>query len=203
MTDRISIRKQFGKQAKKIRLHYGLDQDDLASLSAMTQSEYSGLESGSKNYNVERLEQVSAVYGLEYYEIGNPKTKYPLFNKLPIETQQKIKGRKKPVSVYNELDLSNHLLLVLSKWEEDSIFTPSDIFSLLAKDLKEGIKKSSRITDLFAFEFSEYVEKTGEKKKIEGKRGRPEEYYRLIKKITPEMLKKTKEKPPKSDRVED
>lgn len=201
MADRISIKKQFGKQAKTIRLHYGLDQDDLASLSAMTQSEYSSLESGNKNYSVEKLEQVSTVYGLEYYEIGNPKTKYPLFSKLPIETQQKIKGRKKPVSVYNEWDLTNHLLLVLSKCKKDSIFTPSDIFNLLDIDLKEGIKKPSRITDLFAYEFSEYVEKTGKKKKVEGKRGRPEEYYRLIKEITPEMLKKTK--PSKSNGIED
>lgn len=185
--DDFNIKIEFGKQAKKFRLHFGLSQIEAAALSDMSPSEYSDLENGTTNYNVEKLQSVTSIYGLFYYQIGNPKCKFPAFSKLPEVTKAKINSREKPLTVYNERFIIEHLTIIFGNMSEKSKFLIKDINSKIIEQF--GISyDNEEISGTISKNFAGSIVKT-DKKQIDKKgRGAKPFYFMIIKSLSTDIV---------------
>lgn len=181
------IKLEFGKQAKKFRLHFGLSQIEAADLSEMSPSEYSDLENGTTNYNVEKLQSVSSIYGLFYYQMGNPTCKFPAFSKLPEVTKTKINSREKPLTVYNERFIIEHLTIIFSNMSEKSEFLIKDINSKIVEQF--GVfYDNEEISGTISKNFAGSILKT-DKKQIDKKgRGAKPFYFMIIKSLSNDIV---------------
>ncbi|WP_104381358.1 helix-turn-helix domain-containing protein [Sphingobacterium sp. HMA12] len=183
------IKLEFGKQAKKFRLHFGLSQIEAANLSEMSPSEYSDLENGTTNYNVEKLQTVSSIYGLLYYQMGNPNCKLPNHSKLPEVTKAKINSRDKPLKVYNERFIVEHLTIVFGNMSEKSEFLIKDISNKIIEQF--GVSyDNEEISGTISKNFAGSIAKT-DKKQIDKKgRGAKPFYFMLIKSLPNDIVQK-------------
>lgn len=187
------IKSEFGKRAKQFRLKFGLSQKELGELSGMSPSEYGVLEKGITNYSVEKLQKVAAVYGMVYYQFGNPECGFPTFDMLPNETRKAIISREKPLKIYNDRLIIEYLTLILGELSIGSKF--------LVKNLRTKINKKystqyedSEISGTISKNFSEYVIKTDDQYMAKEGPGAKPFYYKLIKRIPIHILAKAKEK---------
>lgn len=183
------IKLEFGKQAKKFRLHFGLSQIEAANLSEMSPSEYSDLENGTTNYNVEKLQTVSSIYGLLYYQMGNPNCKLPAYSKLPEATKIKINSRDKPLKVYNERFIVEHLTITFGNMSEKSEFLIKDISNKIIEQF--GVSyDNEEISGTISKNFEDSIAKT-DKKQIDKKgRGAKPFYFILIKSLPNDIVQK-------------
>lgn len=186
------IKIEFGKQAKKFRIHFGLSQIEVADLSDMSPSEYSDLENGTTNYNVGKLQNVSSVYGLFYYQMGNPKCKFPASFKLPENTKKTINAREEPLKIYNDRLIVEHLTIVFSIIPEKSDFLIKNIGNQI-RELFKISYENEEISGTISKNFGGFIIKT-DKKEIDKKGpGAKPFYYQLIKTLPKEMVDKAKE----------
>lgn len=190
---RYNIKIEFGKQTKKFRLHFGLGQKELAKLSNMSPSEYSDLENGVTNYNVEKLQNISSVYGLLYYQMGNPKCRFPAFNKLPDKTKKAINARKEPLKIYKERLIIEHLTLLFGELSKGNEFLIKEIGAKI-NERYDIQYEDEEISGTINKNFSEYVVKTQKKYTAKKGPGAKPSYYKLIKKIPARVLVEAKEK---------
>lgn len=186
-----NIRTEFGKQAKKFRLHFGLSQKELAKLCNMSPSEYSDLENGVTNYNVEKLQSVSSTYNLFYYQMGNPKCRFPAFSKLPDKTKIVINSREEPVKTYNERLITEHLTFVFAELSKDAEFIIKEI-SLKINKKFNVFYENEEISGTISKNFAEFVVKTGRQDLNKSGPGAKPFYYQLIKPISEDMINKAK-----------
>lgn len=167
---------------------FGLYSMDISSLAGSTRDFIKDLKESKTGPTFKTLVATASVFNLKYYQFGNPNFPIPKLEKLPSKTVDKINWRKKvgvpEENQYNKLDLNRKVLYALEKVTDKSKFLASEVFSLLDDSTQKELKTSIRITGLFSDELKDYVEKIGETNKIEGKRGRPEEYYKLTTFIT-------------------
>lgn len=190
---RYDIKSEFGRQAKKFRLQFGLSQKELAKLSHMSPSEYGVLEKGITNYNVEKLQNVASVYGLVYYQFGNPNCKFPAYSKLPGKTRKAIISRQKPLRIYRDRLIIEHLTLILEELSTGDEF----LIKYLRTKINEEYSiqyKDEEISGTIDKNFSEYVVKTDKQDMTKEGRGAKPFYYKLIKKIPARFLAEAKEK---------
>jgi len=187
------IKCEFGKQAKKFRLQFGLSQKELANLSKMSPSEYGSLEKGITNYNVEKLQNVASVYGLVYYQFGNPICSFPTFNKLPKETRKVISSRKIPLKIYKERLIVEHLTLIIGEMSKGSEFLITHLGAKINKEFRVNYK-AEEIADTIKKNLSDYVVNTNIKNLTKEGPGAKSIYYKLIKEIPYQILIDAKEK---------
>ncbi|GEM_PF-2371248 len=182
-----NIKLEFGKQAKKFRLHFGLSQIEAADLSEMSPSEYSDLENGTTNYNVEKLQCVSSIYGLFYYQMGNPTYKFPAFSKLPEVTKAKINSREKPLTIYNERFIIEHLTIIFGNMSEKSEFLIKDINSKIVEQF--GVSyDNEEISGTIGKNFAGFIVKT-DKKQIDKKGpGAKPFYFTVLKSLSNDIV---------------
>ncbi|WDF67186.1 hypothetical protein PQ465_12815 [Sphingobacterium oryzagri] len=164
--------------------YYGLYNVDIRNLLNSTTDIVNDLRSGKNGPTLNKAASIAKIFGLQYYEFGNPNFPLPGIDNLPVATQEKIAWRKEvgpPTSKrYNKLDLNQVVLNVLTAFAETDEFLPSDVYKMLPEDMKDKLGSATRITGLFSNELLGTVVKTGNKLVKEGP-GRPEEYYRLAK----------------------
>lgn len=183
------IKLEFGKQAKKFRLHFGLSQIEAANLSEMSPSEYSDLENGTTNYNVEKLQTVSSIYGLLYYQMGNPNCKLPAYSKLPEATKVKINSRDKPLKVYNERFIVEHLTIAFGNMSEKSEFLIKDISNKIIEQF--GVfYNNEEISGTISKNFAGSIAKTDRKQIDKKGRGAKPFYFMLIKSLPNDIVQK-------------
>ncbi len=161
--------------------YYGLYAVDIRNLAKTTTDLVKDFEHSKNGPTLKKIESIANLFGLRYYEFGNPHLPMPALDQLPIRTREKIEWRLEvgpPESKqYQKLDLNQAVLHALEGYEEEEEFLPSDIFKSLSKDLQQKLGSATRITGLFSTELYDNVVKTGNKVAKEG-RGRPEEYYK-------------------------
>lgn len=185
-----SIKNEFGKQAKKFRIHFGLDQQATAGLSDMSTSEYSDLENGNTNYNVEKIQNVSSIYGLFFYQFGNPACNFPTFSDLPKKTQAAIQSRTTPLKIYNSRLIIEHLTAVFNTMNANDEFLIKDISTIIKDNFKISYK-NEEIAGTINKNFKDLIVKT--EKQDTSKMGvGPKPFYYKILKNTP--FKKTIQK---------
>lgn len=172
-----NVSAEFGNQLARYLKHFGLTTADISKLIKSNTDAIVEVLEGEKGIVLKTAEKISwMVFGIRYYEFGNPKFPFPKKKSLPKATQEAIVARrKKGTSQFNrntDLNLPIHINDVLDSGKLEHEFTSSDVWSLLPESI-QGQIKSIRITDLFSKgELRDKIEYTGKK------RGR-EKVYRL------------------------
>lgn len=165
----IDVSTEFGSQLRKYLKHFGLIEADIARLIKSNTDTMNEILDGQKGIVLKTAEKISwVVFGIRYFEFGNPKFPIPKKNELPGKTQDAIAERKKRgvpgINRNTNLNLPLHVSNVLKSGRLNNEFTSSDVWELLPDDIKAQIK-SIRITDLFKKgELKDKVEETGQKR---------------------------------------
>lgn len=180
----LDVSKEFGDQLIKYLKYFNLIEADLARLINSNTDDIKEILDGRKGVVLKTAERISNVFGLRYFEFGNPKLPLPKIKNLPVETQETIKNREKrgvPERVFRNTELNLNLYvkkaLLSSKLARE--FTCSDLLKLLPLKVQEQVN-TKRIINLFRKgELKDIVEDTGKTLKIEGKRGPKEVLFKL------------------------
>ncbi|MEH6307831.1 hypothetical protein RYH73_19410 [Olivibacter sp. CPCC 100613] len=184
----MTVLKEYADTLRWYMKKFGLEPIDIAYLAKSAKKNIIAVLNYTGSLELETLEAISQIFGLKYYQFGNPDFPIPSFESLPDKTKERIAYRKKagkPVlKVYTSLELTEKISEVLSEYKTGYVFLPSEIGNKVNSKFDLGLTDFKQITDRFKKDLQGIVEKTGEINKIEGKRGRPEEYYKLIKPIT-------------------
>jgi len=162
--------------------YYGLYSIDIKNLLNTSTDIVQDIKKGKNGPTLKKLEAIAQLFGLNYYEFGNPEFKLPEKENLPTPTQEKILWRAEvgpPESKkYNKLDLNNAVIDALTDFKDKEKFLASEVYDNLPQELKGKLGSAIRITGLFSDELKKKVEKTGEKLDKKGS-GRKQEYYRV------------------------
>lgn len=186
-----NIKIEFGKQAKKFRLHIGLGQEDLGKLTKMSTSEYGNLEKGKTNYNVDKIQTVASVYNMYYYEFGHPSAQLFKFENLAIQTQNIILNRKKPLKKYNSRIIYEHIISIIAELKLKEEFLIKDLSSKIEN--RFTVKYTdAEISGTIKNKFAEFVSKTDNEDLLKAGVGVKPKYYRIIKTIPLEMVENAK-----------
>lgn len=163
--------------------YYGLYSIDITKLLKSTRDIMKELKESKNGPTLKKLDAIAGIFGLKYYQFGDPEYTLPEYESLPPATREKIDWRKEvgpPESRnYKKLDLNNAVLNVLQNFVSRKEFLPSEVYESLSSDLKSELGSATRVTGLFSDELKEYVKKTGnsiKKKNV----GRPEEFYTVV-----------------------
>lgn len=177
---------EFAKQLSRYMSRFGLYQIDMAALTDTNVQAIENILNNKRGLVLKTADTLAGVFNRRYYELGNPSCPLPGFQELPPDTRNRIEWRRREgppqVQRYQKLDLNAAIRRILRKQALEQEFVASEIFQALPKSLQNRILVPAKISDRLLNEFSDYVEKTGNKKTVPGKRGRKEEFYRLIKK---------------------
>ena len=144
---------EFVAQIQKYLQHFGLTEADLGALIGTSSGDIKGMLNSTKSVGLIRLDRIASIFGLTYYEFGNPSHPYPKFRNLPIDTQSAILKRKEagtPNRDYSK-DLPGNLDKILSTDYLSIPRTAEEIWQQLPNSLKHKIG-STRVTDLLGRE---------------------------------------------------
>ncbi|PWG78095.1 helix-turn-helix domain-containing protein [Pararcticibacter amylolyticus] len=172
---------EFASQIQKYLDHFGLKQGDLGKLIGTGATDIRDILSFKRSVGLSRADRIAKVFGLRYYELGNPGHSFPTFNDLPARTRNSIEKREQAEEPEIErnvgLRLPDHVQQVLLSGRLPEEFTSSDILQLLPENIKTQIQ-SIRITHLLNNgKLRNSVENTKKVRKAPGK-GRGETIYR-------------------------
>lgn len=177
---------EFATQLNRYMTRFGLYQVDIAFLTDSNPQAIQHILEHKSGLVLKTAEALAGVFNLRYYQLGNPGHPLPALEELPIITRERILLRQKlgppPIQRYNKLNLNKAIARVLRSYPMEHEFVASQVYGSLSKSLQGRLSSAAKVSDRLAGEFGAYVTKTGKKKSVPGKRGRREEYYRLIKK---------------------
>ncbi len=186
---------EFASRISEAMTFYGLEEGDIGKLIGTNATDIRNIVNLEKTLGLKRANKIASVFGMKYYQFGNPKTKFLAKDRLPKRTisaiNERIKSGPSTGKIDTELNLPMHTMEVLSKFELLSEFTPKSIHEKLPEDIKSKVE-SNRITVLFKTgslrNFVQYADKKDGTNHV----------YRFIsaeaKKTMEEVLKKLKEK---------
>lgn len=159
---------EFADRIQEALFHYGLEEGDLGKLIGTNATDIIKIINYTRTLGLNRANKISSVFGMKYYEFGNPKITFLPHENLPKRTLDAIKERKKNgpsnITINTELDLPYHTMIALSKLDLKSEFTAKDILDKLPEEIKSQIE-ANRITVLFKTgSLKSYVEYANKKK---------------------------------------
>lgn len=79
----IAVKERFGQRLRAFRKEGKLSQLDFAELMSVGKNYISELEAGSASPSLDTVIKYAAFFGVEYYELGNPKYPVPKFEQFP------------------------------------------------------------------------------------------------------------------------
>lgn len=137
---------------KEYRLHFGLTQEIVGKLAKLKKNQYSRFESGRQMLKSNEARSISKVYGLEIYQITNPKHPKPSLKNLPIDTQEAIRkiihAGSKPRVFHNKISLGKEIDKLISSDKMNQPITARELYLLLPDTVKERVNNGiSKITD--------------------------------------------------------
>eukprot|EP00388_Colpodella_angusta_P003307 GDKJ01011697.1.p1 GENE.GDKJ01011697.1~~GDKJ01011697.1.p1 ORF type:complete len:184 (+),score=6.32 GDKJ01011697.1:746-1297(+) len=181
---KIDLSKEYSDILAKYLKIFKLESIDIAYLIRTKREVIDGLLKNEKGVVLNTLEQIAQVFGLRYFEFGNPYNPLPSFKSLPEKTKQRIAYRKKegPVveTTYTTSEINNQIHDVLSKYNVGDEFLAEDIANWILE--KYGVKYSvTEIVNRFNKSFKGIIESTGRKDIKRKGRGRKPLFYRLLK----------------------
>ncbi|WP_268225317.1 hypothetical protein [Sinomicrobium oceani] len=176
---------------------FGLESVDIAYLIKSTKKNIDSLLEESGSVELETLELISQIFGLRYFQFGDPNFKMPSFNSLPEKTKARIVFRKKEgphqEKTYDQPLLNEKITTILAKYNKGDEFLTQHIVNKLFEDFKEEVS-TSEVGKRLVNSLNQYVLQTKKTQNKKGKRGRKPYYFRLIKKIPAQVLAEAKEK---------
>ncbi|WPU95748.1 hypothetical protein SNE25_09480 [Mucilaginibacter sabulilitoris] len=105
---------------------------------------------GKKGMVLITAEKIGRVFGLTYYEFGNPKYPLPAFNELPESTKVLIAERKKVGAPRKFVDhgLADALDKILNSHFLKEPHTAKEIFAQMPMAVRDLVRNAARISDL-------------------------------------------------------
>jgi hypothetical protein len=188
---------QYSSILAKCLKTYGLESIDIAFLSKTSKKSIDAVLARSGSVTLESLEAIAQVFGLHYFELGNPDIQIPNAKDLPAKTQKRIAyrqqhGPSEPVN-YQSLHLNEKILIILSDYTVKDYFSGNKI----AQELKERFDLElsvSQILDRFKKAFKEQVIRTNVQVEQSTSRGPKPYYYQLTTSIEPQKLQQARQK---------
>ena len=178
--------KQYINNLNNYMKSFGLYSIDVSYLIGSTRDIIKDLGDSKSGPTLKTLVAIAAIFNRSYFELGNPEFPLPELHELPKDTMERINFRKKIGPAKNKenrkLNLNEKILEALKKVRNTEKFLASEVYHLLDEDTRNELGHSNRITSLFSTELAYCITKLNEQYKIKGRIGRPEEYYKLIKK---------------------
>ena len=167
MKTEYNVEKEFADRISDALAHYGLGKGDIGKLIGTGATDIKRLLNLERSLGLKRANKISAVFGMKYYQFGDPQTQFLPKNKLPKQTIEAINYRMEvgpsDIEINTDLDLPMHTMEILRHLDEESEFTPNAIYEKLPTEIKSQIQ-ASRITVLFKTgSLSKYVEYTNKK----------------------------------------
>lgn len=134
---------------KKYRKYFELTQGDLSSLLNIEETRYNGIESGRRVLDIDTADEIAAVYGLRYFEMGQDGQSIPEIEHLPKTTQNVILERKKSgIKPKNtERNLGFYLDKLIKEKKLNLPVTAKEVWMELPKETKEN-STSTEITSM-------------------------------------------------------
>lgn len=180
----IEVSNEFGIQLSRYIQQFGLTVADIASLSNLNTGAIDKILKGDKGIVLKTAEKISNVFGVRYFELGNPSFKIPNLKDLPRRTQDTIKNREEigipEINRNYENDIAGNLDRII---HESSVLhvpvTAEEIRLVFPPEIRDMIK-ATRITDLLK------KSGRGEVVIVVGKRGK--EYLFQLKAIAEKYL---------------
>ncbi len=182
----IDVSIEFGNQLQKYLNHFGLFTIDIAKLSKLNSDVVDEILEAKKGIVLKTAERISKVFGLRYFQFGNPAFKFPAKTNLPVDTQKTIAHRKAmgaPVNTTKNTDLNLplHVTEILESGKLSEKFTSTNIYNLLPAEIQEKTSPN-RVSDLFKRgALKKLVENAGEQPEDSKKPGRKNSVFRLKK----------------------
>ena len=176
---------------------FGLSTLDIAYLAKVNKKTIDTVLAKSGGIELYTLEAISQVFGLRYFEFGDPSFKIPTFNSLPEHTKIRIAFRKQE-GLYHEKSyekrfLNEKIIVILAKYSKGDEFLSEHIVNQLIEDFKEK-ENASEVSKRLVNSLNEYILQTKKAYTRKGKRGRKPFYYKIIKGISKKDLALAKEK---------
>lgn len=168
---------QFGEQLKKYLTRFKLYPEDIAYALKTNAESIVKIINGEQSIYLETTEKIANIFGVKFYEMGNPTFPFPAKKNLPGTTKSMIAKREvdgEPKK-YSDHGLIEALDAVLSGSYLEEPRTSKQILTQLPEEVRDAINNEARrITDLLNREPRCFLVK---KFKINGSR---EYWYQLI-----------------------
>ena len=134
---------------KRYRKHFELTQGDLSSLLNIEETRYNGIESGRRILDIDTADEIAAVYGLRYFEMGQDTQAIPELEHLPKATQDIVLERResgvKPKNT--ERNLGFYLDKLIKEKKLNLPITAKELWLQLPMETKEN-STSTEITSM-------------------------------------------------------
>lgn len=143
---------EYANRIKDALEFYGLEEGDLGKQIGTNASDIKKVIHLERTVGFKRANRISSVFGMKYFEFGNPDVEFLPKERLPRRTIDAINERleKGPTSIEinTDLDLPLQTMRILNNYDATSEFTPNDIYNQLPAAVKSQIE-ANRITVLF------------------------------------------------------
>ncbi|WP_443944276.1 hypothetical protein ACJVDH_15305 [Pedobacter sp. AW1-32] len=177
---------EYAQQLKRYMKRFGLHNVDIAHLAKTNSKVISGILKGQKGAVLKTLEGISNIFGLRYFEFGNPDYPIPSSETIPENTKQRIIYRKKagtPEEItYTQSDINERIRQVLANYHIRSEFLGQEIANSILEKYGESYSVSE-IIDRLKKTFKGNIEKTNRKHTARKGRGPKPVYYKLTKSV--------------------
>jgi len=186
---------EYAKILKKYLQNFGLETIDIAYLIGTKADVLDGIIEGKRGAVLKTLEKISNVFGLRYYEFGNPQHPLPALESLPEVTRARIAYRKKEgpheKSSYDQRLLNEKIITLLSEYKKGDEFLAEDISAALKVKFRETVS-TSEVTSRLSNYLNAFVVQTDKKDTSKTGKGRKPFYYRVINEVPESVFMENK-----------
>lgn len=188
---------EYSKILNRYMKEFGFEPIDIAYLAKVNIKTITTILAKQGGIELESLEAISQIFGLRYYQFGNPNYKIVSIDSLPDETKSRIMFRKKDgkykKSSYDQRNLNEKIIIILCKYDIDDEFLSEHIVSNLFETFKEKVK-TSEVSKRLVDSLNEYVLKTNNKYHDKKSKGRKPYYFKLVRKLPAQIVTEAKNK---------
>lgn len=184
------VSKEYAKVLSEYLQKFGLESIDLSYLIGTKKDVIDGLLNSTNGVVLRTLEKIANVFGLRYFELGNPKNPIPTFDSLPEKTKKRIKYRASEGASqeksYNQLDINDKIIVHLSRLKMGDNFLAEEITRKIKLDFEENLEVGI-VNDRLSKTFRDFVKKTDRKELSKKGSGPKPSYYEIVKEIPEEL----------------
>ena len=188
---------EYAKILERNMRSFSLETLDIAFLAKVNKKTIAAVLARTGGIELHTLEAISQVFGLHYYQFGDPNFIMPTYDDLPAKTKTRIAFRKKQgahlETSYDQRLLNEKITVILAKYNKGDQFLTEHIVTQLFEDFKEEVS-TSIVGKRLVNSLNEYVLQTKKTHDNKGKRGRKPYFFQLIKEIPVRILAEAKEK---------
>jgi hypothetical protein len=178
--------REYAKILRKYMTAFSLEAIDIAYLAKSIKRTINFVLEEKGSLELETQEAIARIFGLRYFEFGNPKHPLPSLKSLPESTKKRIEYRKKAgpsvVISYNTSDINARIKEVLSRYSLGDQFLAKEIASKILDSYGERYSVSE-VIDRLKKRFKDNIVRTTKKDMSSAVRGPKPVYYELVREV--------------------